>query len=320
MASPILPGIRRQQAALGLAGALLVVGLLAALLITSGVPVARADGPVLTVSSGTTNAGKSVTISGTGWAPARHYDLYVYGQAKCKPDPICPPPSGTKKINDQPINITSDGNLSEFEFTFINSAAATTYVFTVIADYPADNPLSASVLVQVVPKGTPPSGTPVSSSPTAEAETPAPTEEASPTTTSEAGASPGTQTNNTSGGSGSNTLATIVVAILLAIAIVVLIGLLIVLPPKRRAIRAAWYDAGSAGGLRTTGARRYGASGPMTPPGARRTSSGGYPPVREPEMPWQGGVAQWGDQPRPPRGSRPMPPSYPPRRPPGREY
>jgi hypothetical protein len=299
--------------ALPLAGALLLVGLLATLLITGGIPTAHADGPVLTVSSSTTNPGGTVTVSGSGWAPAKHYDLYVYGQSKCRPNPICAPPEGTKKINSRPVNITSGGNLSKFDFTFIPKAGATTYVFTVIADYPADTPFSASVLVQVVPAGTPPSGTPVSSSPTA-APTSAPTTAvpASPTTTNQNGATPGNQSTNTP--TGGNTLAIVVVIILLLIAIIVLIGLLIVLPPKRRAIRAAWYGASPGG----TGGRRYGASGPAGP-GPRRTT-GGYPPIGEQEPPaWMGGVAQWDDEPRSPRGSRPLPPR-PPRRPPGSDY
>jgi hypothetical protein len=297
---------------------LLLVGLLAALLI-GGIPTAHAASPVLTVSSSTTNPGGTVMITGTGWAPAKHYNLYVYGQAKCKPNPICPPPATAKPINASPVPINSNGTLREFDFSFISNAAATTYVFTVVADYPADAPYTASVLVQVVPAGTPPSGTPVSSSPTAAPTNATPTTApASPTATSQSATAPGDQTTTTpTGSSGSNTLAIIVVTVLLLIAVGVLIWLLIVLPPKRRAIRAAWYGAGNTGSAGATGARRYGASGPPGP-GARRTT-GGYPPVGDPELPWTGGVARWDDEPRPPRGSRPMPPR-PPRRPPGREY
>lgn len=307
-------GLRR-EALFCLAAVLLLAGLLATLLVTGGIPSAHADGPVLTVSSSTTNPGGTVTISGTGWAPAMHYNLYVYGQSKCKPNPICPPPATTKPINSTPERITSGGNLSTFDFTFLAKTAATTYVFTVIADYPADTPYSASVLVQVVPAGTPPSGTPVSSSPTAPPATTPTTGAVSPTATGQAGSTPGNQTTNTTGSSGGNTLAIVVVTVLLLIAIAVLIGLLIVLPPKRRAIRAAWYGTGSTGG---TGARRFGASGPMAPTAGRRTT-GGYPPVGNDDLPWQGGVAQWDDAPRSSGSSRPLPPRSP-RRPSDREY
>lgn len=313
MASAGRFGLRR-EIAFCLAGVLLLAGLLATLLVTGGIPPAHADGPVLTVSSSTINPGGTVTISGTGWAPATHYNLYVYGQSKCKPNPTCPPPATAKPINSAPERITSGGNLSSFNFTFLAKAAATTYVFTVIADYPADTPYSASVLVQVVPAGTPPSGTPVSSIPTTLPTTTPTTGAVSPTATSQTGTTPGNQTTTTPTSSGGNTLAIVVVTVLLLIAIAVLIGLLIVLPPKRRAIRAAWYGTGSAGG---TGARRYGASGPMASP-ARRTT-GGYPPVGNDDLPWQGGVAQWDDAPRGSRGSRPLPPRSP-RRPSDREY
>src|ERR1051326_7114455 len=236
MASLGVVGSRRREAAFSLAAVLLLGGLLALLLITSGIPVARADGPVLIASTGTTNAGGEVLITGTGWAPATKYDLYLYGQAKCKPDPICLPPSGTKPINTKQQPIDKNGDFGPFDFTFNATAPATTYVFTVIADYPADTPFSASVLVQVVPAGTPPSGTPVSSSPTA---TPTPTAAAAtPTKAAQTGGGSGGQSTNTGGG---NTLAIIVVTVLLLIGIAILTGLLIVLPPKRRAIRAAWY-------------------------------------------------------------------------------
>jgi hypothetical protein len=322
MASPGIAGFRRRErpptrsahkgAAFGLAGALLLAGLLALLLITGGAPTARAAGPVLTASTGTTNPGGDVIVSGTGWAPAKHYNLYVYGQAKCKPNPICPPPATSKPINSSPQPIKSDGSFGGFDFTFISTAAATTYVFTVVADYPADNPYTASVLVKVVPAGTPPSGTPVSSVPTSTPTTAATTATPSATATSQTAISPGTQTTTPPKASGGNTLAIIVVTVLLFIAIAVLVGLLIVLPPKRRAIRAAWYGAGSMGG--TGGHTRYGSSGPAAP-GPRRTT-GGYPPMGRQEPPeWMGGVAQWDDS---PRGSGPRPRS--PRRPPGSDY
>ncbi|HEU5370715.1 MAG TPA: hypothetical protein VFU69_19735 [Ktedonobacterales bacterium] len=310
MASPGIVGFRRQNMAFSLAGALLLAGLLALLLMTGGIPTARAAGPVLTVSTGTTNPGGDVVVSGTGWAPAKHYNLYVYGQAKCKPNPTCPPPATAKPINSSPQPIRSNGSFGGFDFTFISTAAATTYVFTVVADYPTDNPYTASVLVKVVPAGTPPAGTPVSSSLTSTPTSAATTVTASATTTSQTGTGPGTQTTTPTNSSGGNTLAIIVVVVLLLIAIAVLIGLLIVLPPKRRAIRAAWYGAGSGG----TGGRRYGASGPAGP-GPRRTT-GGYPPMGGQEPPARmGGVAQWDE---PPRGSGPRPRS--PRRPPGSGY
>src|SRR6185437_4420732 len=159
--------LRRQKVIFCLAAALLLAGMLALLLVTGGIPTAHADGPVLTASTSTTNPGGDVIVSGTGWAPAKHYNLYVYGQAKCKPNPICAPPSTSKPINLSPQPIKSDGSFGGFDFSFIKTAATTTYVFTVVADAPAGAPYTASVLVQVVPAGTPPSGTPVSSSPTA---------------------------------------------------------------------------------------------------------------------------------------------------------
>lgn len=310
MASPGIVGFRRRNAAFSLAGALLLAGLLA-MLLTTGIPTARAAGPVLTVSTGTTNPGGDVIVSGTGWAPAKHYNLYVYAQSKCKPNLTCPPPATAKPINASPQPIKSDGSFGGFDFTFISKAAAITYVFTVVADYPAGAPYMASVPVKVVPAGTPPAGTPVSSSPTSTPTTAATTVTASATSTSQAGTSPGPQTTTPTNTSGGNTLAIIVVVFLLLIAIAVLVGLLIVLPPKRRAIRAAWYGAGNASG---TGGRRYGASGPAGP-GSHRTT-GGYPPMGGQEPPaWMGGVSQWDD---PPRGSGPRPRS--PRRPPGNDY
>jgi hypothetical protein len=317
MASAGISGQRHQKAFFPLAAALLLAGLLATLLITGGIPAAHADGPVLTVSTSTTNPGGDVIISGTGWAPAKHYNLYVYGQAKCTPNPTCPPPSTAKPINTSPQPIKSDGSFGGFDFTFIQKAAITTYVFTVVADAPAGSPYMESVLVKVVPAGTPPAGTPVSSSPTVVVGTTPTTVRASPTKTQKAG---GTTTGNpstttpTSSSSG-DTLAIILVTVLLLIGIAVLVGLLIVLPPKRRAIRAAWYGAGSAGGS-NTGGHRYGVSGSMYgasgPAGSGpRRSAGGYMPSDDPDPPaWMGGVAQW-DNP-----SRPRPP----RRPQGSDY
>ncbi len=317
MASAEVSGFRRRKVAPGLAGILVAtIGLLTALLFLMSAPVARADSPVLTVSSGTTNPGGTVMITGTGWAPATHYNLYVYGQAKCKPNPTCAPPSGQKPINSAPVPINKDGTLREFDFMFIKNASITTYVFTVVADYPTDMPYMASVLVQVVPAGTPPSGTPVSSSPSA-----SPTAAATntPAVTASTAANPGggngnNQNNNQqqSNGSGSGLLIG-VVGVLLFLMIGVLIALLIILPPKRRAIRAAYY--GAEGGSR----RDYAAQGARS-----RRTTGGYHPV-DPEMPWQGGVAQWDD---PPRGGRSSGPSGrdrysqrpPPRRPTDREY
>jgi hypothetical protein len=275
-------------------------------LLTGGIPTARADSPVLTASTSTTNPGGEVDFTGTGWSPATHYNLYVYGQSKCKPNPICAPPAGVNPANTNPQGINSDGTFGAFKFTFLPKANATTYVFTAVA---TDANESASLLVQVVPVGTPPSGTPVSSSPTATPTSVATTVTASPTSASQTGGA-GSQSTGTGGG---NTLAIVVVTVLLLIGIAILTGLLIVLPPKRRAIRAAWYGTGGTG---STGGRSYGygASGPMAS-GPRR-ASGGYPPMDEPEPPaWMGGVAQWGDdQARGPR-SRPRP-----RRPTGGEY
>ena len=303
MASQGVLAFPRRKAALGLAGVLLLTGLLVTLLISGGVPTAHADGPVLIASTGTTNPGGEVDFNGTGWSPATHYNLYVYGQSKCKPDPICAPPASATPVNAKPQPIGSDGTFGPFMFTFKATAGVTTYVFTAIA---TDATESASLLVQVVPAGTPPSGTPVSSSPTATPTSVATTVAASPTSASQTGGT-GSQTTNTGGG---NTLAIIVVTVLLLISISVLTGLLIVLPPKRRAIRAAWYG----GGMGSTGGRGYGVSGPMAS-GPRR-ASGGYPPMDDPEPPaWMGGVAQWDDQARGPR-SRPRPP----RRPSGGDY
>jgi len=320
MASAGVSGFRRPNAALCLAGALLLASLLAALLIGGGL-TAHADSPVLIVSSSTTNPGGTVMVTGTGWAPAKHYNLYVYGQAKCKPNPTCAPPNGVNPINSSPEPIRNDGTLQEFDFSFLSKASITTYVFTVVADYPTDTPYSASVQVQVVPAGTPPSGTPVSSSPVA-----SPTSVASPTvaaspTASQNGGTTGNQTTPPASSSGSSKTSIILVTILLIIAIGVLIALLIILPPKRRAIRAAWY--GNAGG-----ASRRSYPGQGTTGGRPRRPTGGYPPVGAQQPPiWQGGVAQWDEPPRAQRSDRfnepPAPrsgPPHPPRRPQDRDY
>jgi hypothetical protein len=307
MVSSGVLGFQRRKATFSLAALLLLVGLLALALIISGIPAAHADGPVLTISSGVTTPGGEVNIDGTGWAPAKHYYLYVYGQSKCSPQPICPPPSPSDPylINPNSSRIDDEGNLSEFTFKFKSTAGATTYVFTVVT---TDTNVSQSVLVKVVPAGTDVgTPTPVSSSPTPVTPTAQPTSaSASPTTTSQGAGGTGGQGTNTGGG---NTLAIILVVILLIIAVAVLIGLLIVLPPKRRAIRAAWYGASSTG--TSGGYSRYGASGPM-PPAPRRSS--GYVPGGQQEQPWIGGVAQWDEPPRGPRGSSR------PRRPQGGNY
>jgi hypothetical protein len=305
MTSAGRPGLRRRDAVRCLAGVLALAGLLAALLINGGL-VAHADGPTITLSTSTTNPGGEVIITGTGWAPAKHYTLYVYSQRACNGQPTCPPPAGAKPVNSTPFAIRSDGTWS-FDFTFSKGAGTITYVFTAIADYPTDNPFTASVPIQVLPAGTPPSGTPISSSPTA---TPTPTiAPATPTATaSQNGGGTGSQTNTaTPSSGGSNKLPIVALGGLLLIGVIVLVALLIILPPKRRAIRAQYYGSDSPG------SRGY------TTPGARR-NTGAHPPLsQQGEPPWQGGVAQWDDEPpRPPR-SRPTGPSgsrpYPPRRP-----
>jgi hypothetical protein len=285
---------------LALAAALLLAALIALLF----APSARADSPVLTVSSSTTNPGGTVMVTGTGWSPARHYNLYVFSQQLCNGATTCLPPANKAPINSDPIPISSDGSLQEFDFMFVANAGTITYVFTVVADYPAGTPYSASVPVQVVPAGTPPSGTPISSSPSATTPTANPTNAATttPTHTSQGGGTTGGQTPTTTSGGGTTNILIVVVLILLLLMIGVLVVLLRILPPKRRAIRAAYYgSAPPAAPGRVTG-------------GQRRQPSGAYYRSEEQQMPWQGGVASWGeDEPPPPRGSRPLPRS--PRRP-----
>ena len=286
---------------LALAAALLLAALFALL----AAPSARADSPQITLSTSTTNPGGEVIINGSGWSPAKTYNLYVYSQKLCNGQTTCLVPSGTKPINqaDGPEKINSDGTFS-FDFTFSDKAGTITYVFTVVADYPTDNPYTASVPEQVVPAGTPPSGTPISSSPTAVTPTTNPTNAATtttPTHTSQGGGTTGGQTTTTTGGGGTTNILIVIVLILLLLMIGVLVVLLRILPPRRRAIRAAYYGAGPAAAPgRATG-------------GQRRQPSGAYHRSEE-QMPWQGGVASWGeDEPRSPRGSRPLPRS--PRRP-----
>ncbi len=305
MSGAAIVPFRRRGAALALAAVLLLAGLFTLFAMSLASPAAGADGPVLTISSGTTNPGGTVMITGTGWSPAQHYTLYVYGQAACGGQPTCPPPAGKKPIATG-IPINNDGTLREFDFTFIKTAGITTYVFTVVADAPAANPYTASVLLQIVPAGTPPSGTPVSSAPTTAPTTNPTTAPASPTAkkTQSGGTTTGnnqTPTTSSSGG-GSTTALIVVVLILLLLMIGVLVALLRILPPKRRAIRAQYYGSGPAAAPgRVTG-------------GYRRQSSGAYPPTRDDDLPWQGGVASWGDdEPRAPRATRP------PRRPTSRD-
>lgn len=300
MSSAASISFHHRKTFLALAAALLLTALLALLF----APSARADSPVLTVSSGTTNPGGTVMITGSGWAPAQTYSLYVYSQKSCNGQTTCPPPAGKTPISTQ-IPINKDGTLREFDFQFISGAATITYVITAVADYPAGNPYMASVPVQVTPPSTPPSGTPVSSSPAATTPTTGPTKAATTTTatkTSQAGGTTtGDQTTTTSTGGGTTNLLIVVVLILLLLMIGVLVVLLRILPPKRRAIRAAYYGSGPA----ATPGRVTG--------GQRRQPSGAYYRSDE-QMPWQGGVASWGDdEPRTPRGSRPVPRS--PRRP-----
>jgi hypothetical protein len=300
MSSAASISFHHRKTFLALAAALL----LAALLTLLAAPSARADSPQITLSTSSTNPGGEVIINGSGWAPAKTYNLYVYSQNLCNGQTTCPVPSGTKPINqaDGPEKINSDGTFS-FDFTFSNKAGIITYVFTVVADYPTDNPYTASVPEQVVPAGTPPSGTPISSSPTAVTPTTNPTNAATtttPTHTSQGGGTTGGQTPTTTSGGTTNILI-VVVLILLLLMIGVLVVLLRILPPKRRAIRAAYYGSGPAAAPgRATG-------------GQRRQPSGAYYRSEE-QTPWQGGVASWGeDEPRSPRGSRPLPRS--PRRP-----
>jgi hypothetical protein len=303
MSSAASISFHHRKTFLALAAALLLAALLALLF----APSARADSPQITLSTSTTNPGGEVIINGSGWAPAKTYNLYVYSQKLCNGQTTCPVPSGTKPINqaDGPEKINSDGTFS-FDFTFSDKAGTITYVFTVVADYPTDNPYTASVPEQVVPAGTPPSGTPISSSPTAITPTTNPTNAATTTTathTSQGGGTTGGQTPTTTGGGTTNILI-VVVLILLLLMIGVLVVLLRILPPRRRAIRAAYYGVESAGPAATPGR----ATG-----GQRRQPSGAYYRSEE-QMPWQGGVASWGeDEPHGSRGSRPLPRS--PRRP-----
>ncbi len=314
--------LRRRNAALSLAAIVLLLGI-AALLFTGGkAPAAQADSPTLTISPGQANPGGEVDINGTGWAPATHYNLYVYGQAKCKPDPICPPPATAKPINTSPIVIDSKGNLRDFTFKFIDKASITTYVFTVVADYPTDTPFTASALVQVIPLGTPIATGTVSSAPASPTTTVASPTQAAVSPTAQA-QNPGTGTNTTppgtQSGSSTTTVLIVVVSILLLLMLGVLGVLLFTLPAKRRAIRAQYYGE-------EDGQYAYAQPGQA----GRARSSGGYPSVRgQEEMPWQGGVASWDNnqrQPRrtsnpyspPPSRSTPRPP--PPRRPSGREW
>ncbi len=304
MSSAASISFHHRKAFLALAAALLLAALLALLF----APGARADSPQITLSTSTTNPGGEVIINGSGWAPAKTYNLYVYSQKLCNGQTTCPVPSGTKPINqaDGPEKINSDGTFS-FDFTFSDKAGTITYVFTVVADYPTNNPYTASVPEQVVPAGTPPSGTPISSSPTAITPTTNPTNAATtttPTHTSQGGGTTGGQTPTTTSGGGTTNILIVVVLILLLLMIGVLVVLLRILPPRRRAIRAAYYGVESAGPAATPGR----ATG-----GQRRQPSGAYYRSEE-QMPWQGGVASWGeDEPPTQRGSRPLPRS--PRRP-----
>jgi hypothetical protein len=312
--------LRRRNAALSLAAVVLLLGIVALMLAQGKAPAAHADSPTIFLSTGVTNPGGEVDVTGTGWAPATHYDLYVYGQAKCKPDPICPPPDTAKPINTSPEPIKSNGTLQEFSFFFVDKASITTYVLTVVADYPTEAPFSASALVQVVPLGTPAATGTVSSAPASPTATAAsPTQAAvSPTAQSQ---NPGTGTepaDNQPGFFSSTTnVLIVIVAILLLLMIAILAILLRTLPAKRRAIRAAFY------GEEVDGQYAFAQPGQA----ARRRSTGGYPPLRGGQGgPWQGGVASWDDhEPQPRRTSNPYspPPSRstpPPRRPGGREW
>lgn len=294
MSSAAIVSFHYRKTYLALAAALLLAALLALLF----APSARADSPQITLSTGTTNPGGEVIINGSGWAPAKTYNLYVYSQKACNGQTTCAPPATAKPIT-QPQKFNNDGTFS-FDFTFLPNASAITYVFTVVA---VETSASASVPEQVLPAGTPPSGTPVSSSPVAVSPTTNPTNAATtttPTHTSQGGTTTGDQTPTTTSGGTTNILI-VVVLILLLLMIGVLVVLLRILPPKRRAIRAAYYGSGPAAAPgRVTG-------------GQRRQPSGAYYRSEE-QMPWQGGVASWGDdEPRTPRGSRPAPRS--PRRP-----
>lgn len=317
--------LRRQHAALSLA-ALVLLGIIALMLAQGQAPAAHADTPTLFLSTGVTNPGGQVDVTGTGWAPATHYNLYVYGQVKCKPNPTCPPPDLTKPINKSPIVIDSRGNLRDFTFQFIDKASITTYVFTVVADYPTDTPFTASALVQVVPLGTPTATGTVSSAPASPTTTAAsPTQPAvSPTAQQTTGTGTGTGTTTTPGGSSGSSTTTvliIVVSVLLLLMLGVLGILLRTLPAKRREIRAQYYGEEVGAG------RGYAPVGQA----ARRRATGSYPPIRDQEMPWQGGVASWDDHPRqprrtsnpyspPPQPGRSTPRPPPPRRPSGREW
>lgn len=300
MSSAASISFHHRKTFLALAAALLLAALLALLF----APSARADSPQITLSTGTTNPGGEVLITGSGWAPAKTYNLYVYSQRACNGQPTCAPPATAKPIT-QPQKFNNDGTFS-FDFTFLPNASAITYVFTVVA---VETSASASVPEQVLPAGTPPSGTPVSSGPSATTPTTNPTNAATTTTATKTSQTGGTTTGDqtpttTSTGGGTTNLLIVVVLILLLLMIGVLVVLLRILPPKRRAIRAAYYGSGPA----ATPGRVTG--------GQRRQPSGAYYRSDE-QMPWQGGVASWGeDEPRAPRGSRPGAPR-PPRRPGG---
>ncbi|HEY7127406.1 MAG TPA: hypothetical protein VH540_25970 [Ktedonobacterales bacterium] len=314
--------LRRRNAALSLAAIVLLLGIAALLFAEGKAPAAQADSPTLFLSTGVTNPGGEVDITGTGWAPATHYNLYVYGQVKCKPNPTCPPPDLTKTINTSPQRISSQGNLLEFSFFFTDKASTTTYVFTVVADYPTTTPFTASALVQVVPLGTPTATGTVSSAPASPTTTVASPTQAAVSPTAQA-QNPGTGTGTTppgkQSGSSTTTVLIVVVSILLLLMLGVLGVLLYTLPAKRRAIRAAYYGE-------EDGQYAYAQSSQA----ARRRSTGGYPPVRgQEEMPWQGGVASWDDNQRQPRRtsspyspppSRSTPRTPPPRRPSGNEW
>src|SRR5258708_7833286 len=112
--------LRQRNMALSLAAVLLVLGVVALMTVGGKAPIALADSPTIYLSTGTTNPGGEVDITGSGWSPAKHYSLYVYGQAKCQPNPTCPPPATAKPINSTPIPIYSNGTIQEFSFFFID--------------------------------------------------------------------------------------------------------------------------------------------------------------------------------------------------------
>ena len=317
--------LRRRQMTLSLGAIILLLGITVLLIAGGRQPAAHADSPTIFLSTGMTNPGGEVDITGTGWAPARHYNLYVYGQAKCQPNPTCPPPANAKAINSTPIPINGDGTIQEFSFFFINTAASTKYVFTVVADYPTDTPFSASAVEQVVPAGTPTAVGTVSSGPPPSPTAAQPTQAAaSPTAQKNTSPGTGTTSGNPPGASSTTTVLIVVVTILLLLMLGVLGVLLRTLPAKRRAVRAEYYG------------EEYDQRPAFVSPGqTARRSTGGYPPARGQEFPWQGGVASWDDNQRTPRPSRgssagnpysppptrgntPRPP--PPRRPTGDEW